>query len=220
MDAFDKIVCRLGIGLMVAGLFLSIAVTEDGSRASASPAPQGSSAQASSNLSAADQEFIKKAAEGGLAEVELGQLAMQKASSREVKSFGQRMVEDHGKASDELKKIAASKGFDLPKKPDAKNKATKDRLGKLSGQQFDSAYMTEMLKDHKDDIAEFRGERKTARDSDVRNFAVKTLPTLESQLKQAEKIAPELTAERSAPQRAPGLQKPSAAIAKSRSLAR
>jgi hypothetical protein len=80
--------------------------------------------------------------------------------------------------------------------------------------------MAEMLKDHKEDVAEFRRERKTARDEDVRNFAVKTLPTLESHLKQAEKIAPELTAERSALQKAPGLQKPSPAIAKSRSLAR
>jgi putative membrane protein len=218
MDTLDKIICRLGIGLMVVGLFLSIAVTQEGSRASASPAAQGS--QASSKLSGADQQFIKNAAEGGLAEVELGQLALQKASSREVKNFGRRMVDDHGKANDELKRIAASKGLDLPQKPAAKNKATKDRLGKLSGQQFDNAYMAEMLKDHKEDVAEFRRKRKTARDEDVRNFAVKTLPTLESHLKQAEKIAPELTAERSALQKAPGLQKPSPAIAKSRSLAR
>ena len=220
MDTFDKIICRLGISWMVAGLFLSIAVTEEGSRASASPAAQGSPAQASSTLSGADQQFIKNAAEGGLAEVELGQLALQKASSREVKNFGRRMVDDHGKANDELKKIAASKGLGLPQKPGANNKATKDRLGKLSGQQFDNAYMAEMLKDHKQDVAEFRRERKTARDQDVRNFAVKTLPTLENHLKQAEKIAPELTAERSALQKAPGLQKPSPAIAKSRSLAR
>jgi putative membrane protein len=112
-------------------------VTQEASRASASPAAQGSPAQASSKLSRVDQQFIKKAAEGGLAEVELGQLALQKASGREVKNFGRRMVDDHGKANDELKRIAASKGLVLPQKPAAKNKATKDRLGKLSGQQFE-----------------------------------------------------------------------------------
>src|SRR5579872_2657875 len=77
-------------------------------------------AQTSSSLSSADQKFIKEAAQGGMAEVELGQLAIQNASSEQVKKFGQRMVTDHSKANDQLKELAASKGVTLPQTPGVK----------------------------------------------------------------------------------------------------
>jgi len=153
---------------------------------------KASSAQSTSGLSPADQKFIKEAADGGLAEVELGQLATEKGSSDDVKKFGQRMIDDHGKANDQLKQIASSKGVDLPSEPSAKNKATKDRLSKLSGEQFDKAYMTDMLQDHKKDIAAFRRESTSGRDQDVKSFATQTLPTLQDHLKDAQSIAPKV----------------------------
>lgn len=137
-----------------------------------------------------DATFLKKAAEGGLAEVELGQLATQKASSEEVKKFGQRMVDDHTKANDQLKQVAAEKHIDLPQQPNAKDRATKARLERLSGEQFDKAYMDDMVKDHQNDVAEFQRESKMAKDASVKSFAQQTLPTLKDHLKQAEKIAP------------------------------
>jgi putative membrane protein len=137
-----------------------------------------------------DTAFVKKAARGGLAEVELGQLAVQKASSEEVKKFGQRMVDDHSKANDELKQVAAQEHIDLPQDLSAKDKATKARLEKLSGEQFDKAYMTDMVKDHQKDVAEFEHESKTAKVPAVKSFAQQTLPTLRDHLKEAEKIAP------------------------------
>jgi putative membrane protein len=137
-----------------------------------------------------DTAFVKKAARGGLAEVELGQLAVQKASSEEVKKFGQRMVDDHSKANDELKQVAAQEHIDLPQDLSAKDKATKARLEKLSGEQFDKAYMTDMVKDHQKDVAEFEHESKTAKVPAVKSFAQQTLPTLREHLKEAEKIAP------------------------------
>ena len=160
-----------------------------------------SSAQSSSKLSPADQKFIKEAADGGMAEVELGQLATEKASSDDVKKFGQRMVDDHGKANDQLKQIASSKGVDLPSEPSPKDKATKDRLSKLSGEQFDKAYMTDMLQDHKKDVAAFQRESTSGRDPDVKSFAAQTLPTLQDHLKDAQSIAPKvLQAKRSTPE--------------------
>src|SRR5437588_8898549 len=99
--------------------------------------------KSSSQLDAADRTFVRKAAKGGLAEVELDKLATEKASSDEVKKFGQRMVDDHSKANDQLKQLAQQKGVDLPTQPDAKDQATKKRLEKLSGEQFDKAYMQE-----------------------------------------------------------------------------
>ncbi|HEY3973111.1 MAG TPA: DUF4142 domain-containing protein [Candidatus Sulfotelmatobacter sp.] len=153
----------------------------------------GSSEGHMAKLSPADQKFVKEAAQGGLAEVELGQLAVQKASSDAVKNFGQRMVDDHSKANDKLKELASEKGINLPKSPSVMQKATKERLSKLSGDQFDKAYMSDMLKDHKKDVAAFRTESSTGQDSDVKNFATQTLPTLREHLKAAESIAPKST---------------------------
>ena len=106
-----------------------------------------------------------------------------------MKKFGQRMVDDHGKVNDDLKQLASQKNVDLPQDLNAKDKATKASLEKLSGQQFDQAYMKDMLKDHKKDIADFRRESRSAQDPDVKKFASQPLPTLEEQLKQAESIA-------------------------------
>ena len=211
MDAFDKIVCRVGVGLMMAGIFLAVAVTESGSRVSAT---QGSATQRSSNTNPSDQQFLRRAADDNLAEVEMARLALQKATSQQVKNFAQNMVKDQGKAKDQLEKIGSSKHVDLPKGLSSKNKATKDRLAKFSGKQFDNAYMAEMLKNNKEDVATFLRERDSAKDMDIKEFADKSLPTLESHLKQAENIAPELNVERSA------LHKPSAGTPKSRQAIR
>jgi len=91
-------------------------------------ASTSSKASSGSGLAAADRTFMKKAAEGELADVELGQLATLKASPPEVKQFGQRMVNDHSKANDQLKQIASQNGVTLPDKLDAKDATTKARL--------------------------------------------------------------------------------------------
>jgi len=140
---------------------------------------------AAAPMFAADDAFVKKAAEGGMAEVQLGKLAAEKASSDAVKKFGQRMADDHGKANDELKTLAQKKNIALPTDLDAKDKALHDRLEKLSGQAFDRAYMQAMLTDHQKDVSEFRTESKSGSDPDVKAWAAKTLPTLEDHLKQA-----------------------------------
>jgi len=127
-----------------------------------------------------------KAAEGGLAEVELGNLAKDKASNADVKAFGQQMVDDHSKANDELKQLASSKGITLPTETDAKHKAERDRLSKMSGAEFDKAYMQAMVADHRTDVNEFRRESQRGGDADVKSWAAKTLPTLEHHLQMAE----------------------------------
>src|SRR5262249_54838049 len=99
-----------------------------------------------------DQHFVMEAAKGGMAEVELGQLAADKASNPKVKEFGQRMATDHGKANDELKSLAAKKNITLPTLPDTKQKATHDKLASHTGAEFDRAYMKDMLADHRKDV--------------------------------------------------------------------
>jgi putative membrane protein len=141
-------------------------------------------------LTTTDQKFVRDAAEGGLAEVELGRLAVEKGSSESVKKFGQRMVDDHSKANDELKQIASAKGVDLPTNLSAKDKMLKEHLSKLSGPNFDKAYMEDMVRDHKKDVADFARESSAGGDTQVKQFATKTLPTLKEHLKKAEDIAP------------------------------
>ncbi len=161
------------------------------SGAGATSATSGTSSRQSGSASvpAADKAFMMKAAQGGLAEVQLGQMAADKAQNADVKAFGQRMVDDHTKANDQLKSVAQQKGVTLPTDLDAKAKAEKDRLSKLSGEQFDHAYIQHEVADHKKDIAEFKKEANSGKDNDVKNFASQTVPTLESHLQDAEKAA-------------------------------
>jgi len=146
----------------------------------------------SNSVSSMDRTFMDKAAQGGMAEVELGQLAQQKASSQAVKDFGKRMQHDHSMANDKLKSIASSKGVTLPSSLNAKDKALYDRLSGMSGSSFDKAYMQAMIKDHNEDISEFKKESEKAKDQDVKTFASTTLPTLEEHLQQAKQVGSEV----------------------------
>ncbi len=137
-------------------------------------------------MAAGDSTFATKAAQGGMAEVKLGELAKEHASSSDVKTFGQRMIDDHTKANDELKTVASKKGITLPTDIDAKDQATYDRLSKLNGAAFDRAYMRDMVSDHRTDISEFKKEASSGTDPDLKEFASKTLPTLESHLQLAQ----------------------------------
>ncbi len=134
------------------------------------------------SVSDADRQFIKKAAVGGAAEVELGTLATQRASRPAVRDFGVKMVKDHGAANAELAMLAKSKGVDAPTTLDAAHQAVRDRLMALQGPDFDRAYMQEMVKDHTQDVAEFEKAAQTASDTDLRTWAAGKLPTLREHL--------------------------------------
>jgi putative membrane protein len=149
-------------------------------------APLNTNTASTASLTAADREFMTKAAQGGLAEVELGRLAAQKAQSPDVKQFGQRMVDDHSRVNTELKTLATSKGVTLPTDIDAATKEEQAKLSKLTGAAFDKEYMRLMVDDHRKDVAEFEKESKDQDNADVRAFAAKTLPTLQEHLKLAE----------------------------------
>jgi putative membrane protein len=181
---------RFALGLAIAALPAAVLGQTNSMPSDSSPATNSNFASGSGSVSASDEKFVREAAEGGMAEIALGELATEKASSDEVKKFGQRMVDDHSKAADELKEIASSKGIRVPDKLSAKERMTKDRLSKLSGEQFDRAYMSDMVKDHAEDVADFKLESSSGTDPDVKHFAATTLPTLQDHLRQAKEIAP------------------------------
>lgn len=135
-----------------------------------------------------DAKFAVAAANGGMAEVELGTLAQQKAANQKVKDFGGMMVSDHSKANDEMKALAKSKGITLPDSIDSKEQKVKNDLSAKMGADFDKAYVSNMIDDHKEDIKEFEDASKNLKDPDLKAFAVKTLPTLKMHLDAIQKI--------------------------------
>jgi putative membrane protein len=134
------------------------------------------------SLSDADREFIKKAAGDGIAEVELGRLATERASRPVVKEFGAKMVKDHGAANAELATLARAKGVEVPTTLAPEHQALRDRLSAMQGADFDRAYMQEMVQDHTKDVAEFERAAQTASDQDVKTWAAAKLPTLREHL--------------------------------------
>jgi putative membrane protein len=143
---------------------------------------------AAATVGATDKTFATTAARDGMAEVEHGRLAAEKATNADVKQFGQRMVDDHGKANDELKSWASANSVTLPTDMGTQHKAMQDKLSKLSGDAFDRAYMAHMVTAHGKAVTSFTRASKTARNADLKAWAGKTLPTLEEHHKLARTI--------------------------------
>lgn len=136
----------------------------------------------------ADRKFLEEAAMDGMAEVELGRLAQQKASSDAVKKFGARMAADHAKADAELKGLMPTRNVPIPNGLDKKHQKQIDDLDKMSPMRFDHEYMDQMVAEHKKDVEEFKQQAQSTKDPDIKHFVAKTLPTIESHLKQAEAV--------------------------------
>jgi len=130
-----------------------------------------------------DKNFVHMASSGGLAEVQLGQLATKQAASPDVKQFGQRMVDDHTKANQELATIAQAKNMPVATQLDPKHQAMADKWAKLQGAAFDQEYLQGQVADHEQTVALFKTQIKEGKDDDLKTFASETLPTLEDHLK-------------------------------------
>jgi len=135
-----------------------------------------------------DQQFVTAAASGGMHEVELGRLASAKAKNEAVKQFGKQMVDDHSKANEELKKAAKSAGLNVPTRMDDKHQKEFDRFKNYTGQNFDRDYVNHMVEDHQHDVAEFTRASKEAKNPAIKDFATKTLPTLQGHLEKVKKL--------------------------------
>jgi putative membrane protein len=118
-----------------------------------------------------DQEFLKKALEGGAAEVQLGQLAQQKSQSDDVKQFGQKMVADHTQLGETIKPVAQKLGVKPPTQPSKKDRQLIAKLQTLSGPEFDQVYIQAMLKDHRQDLKDFKNAAETAGNPNVKQVA-------------------------------------------------
>ena len=126
--------------------------------------------------------FTTAAAQGGMVEVKLGNLALAKSENADVKRFAEMMIADHTRANNDLKEIAAGKSVALPTEINDEQKSQLDKLSKYSGAEFDKEYVKAMIEDHEKDVKEFQVQADSGTDADVKAFAARTLPTLKNHL--------------------------------------
>ena len=136
-------------------------------------------------LDPVDTTFMNKAAQGGLAEVELGQLAASKGQAPAIRNFGQMMVNDHSGQNNELKQIASNKNYNLPNTLDPTHAMMKAMLSTLSGAKFDSVYISGQVVDHQATSTLFDNEKNNGKDQDLKNFAAKYQPAINMHLQRA-----------------------------------
>jgi putative membrane protein len=174
-------ICKATIAAMFSAiLFVGVTFAQQTKQATKS---------SSDTLSYPDRSFIDSAEEGNLAEIESAKIIEQKATNPAVKDFASRMVTDHTQASQELKALAKSTGVNLPTEPTAAEKNQKDEWQKVSGAKLDDAYLRDQLEDHKQAISVFENEIEHGKDEAVKQYAEKTLPTLQDHIRIAEDIA-------------------------------
>jgi putative membrane protein len=145
-----------------------------------------------------DLKFMNEVAQSGLMEVQAATLAQQKAQSDEVKKFATQLLNDHNKANEELKALAAQKNVDLPADMGPKHQAHIARLQNLSDAQFDRQWTKMQVDHHKKDVKEFQRHANRSMDSHVKAFAEKQLPILQQHLQTAQNLQQASTRSRSA----------------------
>jgi putative membrane protein len=179
------------IAFAVAAGFQPAAYSKQTNNQTAQNSQMSSPARSSSQNSAktSNQQFVTQATQANLAEIQLGQLAIQKSSNSQVKQYAQMLIQDHTQANSQLKQLASSKSLSVPTQPNAQQRAAKARLSGLSGQAFDRAYIQQMEQDHTKSVALFQKESQQGQDPDLKNLAATLLPKLQSHEQEAQQIA-------------------------------
>jgi putative membrane protein len=139
--------------------------------------------------SVTDRVFVKDAMEGGLAEVQLGQLTLQKSSNDQVKQFAQHMIDDHTKLNDEMKPVAQQLGVNIPTQVSKKDSKIINKMQALSGPAYDQAYIKDMVKDHKGDLSQFQAEASSGQDQTVKDAAAQGSKVIAQHLQMAQQLA-------------------------------
>ena len=146
-------------------------------------------AQVNPTLSTSDATFMTEATRGGLAEVQMGQLAQRNGRSAAVKRFGQQMVSDHGRSNQQMMTLAQQKQITPPSTVGAEHQRVYDDLSKLRGNAFDRAYARAMVQDHQEDLRAYQEEAANGTDPDVKAFAAREVPILQEHLRMAQRLS-------------------------------
>ena len=146
-------------------------------------------------LAETDQTFVEKAAQDSIAEIDLGQLAKEQAESDEVKQFAQRMIDDHGKANEQLEEVAKNKGAVIPTEAGEEHSKLRAELAELKGEEFDQKYMAAMAEDHQKAVDLFQKQAEEGQDPDIKAFAEQTLPVIKEHLTMAQSMVQQAQAQ-------------------------
>jgi putative membrane protein len=176
--------------IVAAGLIVAPASFAQANQSHPSGQPTASSA-AKDTLNQEDKIFVKEAATGGMAEVQLSKIA-QKSENAEVKSFADRMVRDHTAANEQLASITGRLGVELPKTLDSEHERIREKLQTLHGRALDDQYMHAMVEDHDKAVKLFQQEERSGHNAELKQFAQKTLPTLEEHQKMVRQLSQKL----------------------------
>ena len=150
--------------------------------------PAGANPAGTAQTASADADFARKAAIGGITEVQLGQIAEQKGATPAVREFGRWMVTDHTLANHMLQQVAQDNSMTLPNSLDAEHQQMVNHLKSLNGAQFDRDYITHMVQDHEQDVADFRKESQDGSNAQLKQFAAQVTPILEQHLAEAREL--------------------------------
>jgi putative membrane protein len=145
--------------------------------------------QTAGQPSPVDRMFVSKAMQGSMAEVQLGQLTLQKSTNEQVKEFAQRMIDDHTKLNDQMKPVAQQLGLTVPNEVSKSDRKTIAKLQALSGPAYDQAYIKDMVKDHKQDLNEFQMEASSGQDQTVKDAANQGSKVIAQHLQMAQQLA-------------------------------
>jgi putative membrane protein len=180
---------RQGMKAVLAGLLFAVALSCGKNQADSKELAEEQNEEKLTSVDIKqDMEFVVTAADGGLLEVQLGQLAVANAKAAEIKKFGQSMVDDHGKANEELKTLAQQKDISIPTALSEKSQKKYEELARKSGTEFDKEYIDFMVKDHKDVIDHFKQEAENGKDSEISSWASGKVSILEHHLMMAEDV--------------------------------
>jgi putative membrane protein len=179
-------------GMAAAGLLAMMltvsACSSNTKQAETTPAAAPPATPATPKLSDDDKSFMSTAAKAGYEEIQLGKLALKKSHSKDVREYAQKLIDDHEKAASSLAKIAATKGVTLPDSASLAASFSEGKLKMDSGRHFDQAFLAKMVDDHKDAVATFQKEAAQGSDTDVKDFASTTIPTLQEHLDKAQTL--------------------------------
>lgn len=148
----------------------------------------GFAAAQSSNWSSADQQFAQEASQGNSAEIDLAQLAEKRASSLDVKDFARKLESDHRAAEQKLQQMGAKSNLSLAATLDPSSQSSKDQLSRMSGSQFDQAFIQHQIEDHQKDIQTFQKESQEGQNPELKSYAATLLPQLQDHLRIAQEL--------------------------------
>jgi putative membrane protein len=149
----------------------------------------GARAQSDTDANMFDKHFVSEALKGGMAEVQMGQLAEERAESSDVKGFGKKMVDEHTKLGDQMKQVASQIGVTVPTSPTILEQVEIKKLRGLSGSDFDREYIKAMVKAHEDDLKDFKKEADTGKSSAVKDAANHGVDMISNHLSMIQQLA-------------------------------